>query len=63
MTGRNLIVQIATSCFDLDAEIPVNLLHRDSDCCVIRKDNAPVYHFINGKLQIEMGSVIENYSN
>jgi hypothetical protein len=63
MTGRNLILQIATSCQDLDVEIPTSLLYRDSDDCVIRKDYAPVFRFINGKLMIEMNSVIENYSN
>ena len=57
MTGRELIGKIISSCSDLDSDIPATLLHRDSDNCVIQKDSAD-FNFINGKLMIEMCTVI-----
>lgn len=60
MTGRELISRICESCVSLDAEMPIEIVHRDSrDGTVRQKQVVTESCFINGKLKLE-GIGIEN---
>ncbi len=53
MTGRELIRAICESTECFDAEIPIEILHRDEHNCVTCCQLAGQVVFINGKLKIE----------
>ena len=57
MTGRELIREICESTEHLDAEMPIEILHRDEHNCVTHRQLAGQVVFINGKLKIEAGGL------
>jgi len=59
MTGRELIEAICRNVQSFDAEIPIEILHRDSNMCVISRQRVKAAVLINGTLKLE-GSSISN---
>jgi len=59
MTARELIAKIVTCTNNLDDEVPVYFMLRDSNGCVVEKRRHGVWTYINGKLYIEEPNIKE----